>query len=131
MDGHFLRIICGDQMQYHCGTGGVNVKMETLFVLFKLKPGVSMEDYRQFSQRVDQKATTSCPDVFQFRVHEVKVVARGEQQYQVAEMIDVESYAAWRRFWDGEDMRAVRTEWGKLCDADSMLLLCTERIPMT
>ena len=57
--------------------------MMYVFFMYKLKPGVKIEDYRKFSQDLDQKITPHQPGIKRFEVYEVK--GRGMENLPIRE----------------------------------------------
>ena len=102
--------------------------MQRVFVMYKLKPGVSMDDYRKWSQEVDQKITPHQPGVKSFKVFEIKGAEKGTPPYQIVEDIEVESWEAWQKVVSGEGMKKVITEWNNYGDADTLIAVYGDQI---
>jgi len=102
--------------------------MERVFVMYKLKPGVSMSDYKKWSQKVDQKITPSQPGVKSFKVFEIKGAEGGTPPYQIVEDIEVGSWEAWQKVLKGEGMKKVMSEWPNYGDANSAVVVHGDQI---
>ena len=102
--------------------------MQRVFVMYKLKPGVSMDDYRKWSQEVDQKITPYQPGVKSFKVFEIKGAEKGTAPYQIIEDIEVEDWEAWQKVVSGEGMKKVVTEWNNYGDADTLIAVYGDQI---
>lgn len=102
--------------------------MPRAFAMYNLKPGVTMEQYRQFSREIDQKITPTQPHVQRFEVYEIKGRDQGKPPYQILEVIDVDSFEGWIQTTQGEGMKKVVEEWNKLCDPSSMVHIWGEKI---
>ena len=79
--------------------------MQKVFVMYKLKPGVKLEDYREWSISLDQKVTPFQPGVHRFEVYEIEGAEKGESPYMIVEDIDVDSWEAWQKAVKSDAMR--------------------------
>lgn len=102
--------------------------MQRVFVMYKLKPGVSMDDYKKWSKEVDQKITPYQPGVKSFKVFEIKGAEKGTSPYRIVEDIEVESWEAWQKVVSGEGMKKVVTEWNNYGDADTLITVYGNQI---
>jgi hypothetical protein len=96
--------------------------MDKLLILYRLKPGVKLEDYKRWSREVDQKTTPFQPGVKSFQVYELG----SNPLYHVAEDIEVEDADNYPP--KTKAMNRVVGEWEKYCDASSVLTLRGKRI---
>ncbi len=69
--------------------------MHKIYVMYKLKKGVTMDQYKQWSKEIDQRITPGQPGMIRFEVYEIKGADKGEPFVQVVEDIEVEDYDAW------------------------------------
>ena len=97
--------------------------MQRLIVMYNLKPGVSMEDYKKYSIEVEQKIVPSLPGVFRFEVFEVKDEESSNTNSKIIEDVDVESKEAWQKALDSDVMKPVSEQWAKY--GDVVLLVCS------
>ena len=102
--------------------------MQKVFVMYKLKPGVTMEEYRKWSISLDQKVTPFQPGCHRFEVYEIEGAEKGESPYQIVEDIDVESWEAWQKVVAGEGMKEVIETWGKYGDESTLKVIYGKKI---
>lgn len=97
--------------------------MQRVFMMYNLKPGVKMDEYKRWSREVDQKITPNQPGVRSFKVFEIKGAEKGVSPYQIVENIEVESWEAWQKVVKSEAMKKVVSEWGNYGDADGQVTM--------
>jgi hypothetical protein len=102
--------------------------MQKVFVMYKLKPGVKIEDYRKWSITLDQVVTPFQPKVHRFEVYEIEGTDKGEITYQIVEDIDVESWEAWQEVTASEGMKEVVKTWDNYGDSSTMKVLYGKKI---
>ena len=102
--------------------------MQKVFVLYRLKPGVKLEDYRKWSVNKDQKTTPFQPSVHRFEVYEIEGAEKGQSPYQIVEDIDVESWEAWQKVVKSEGMKQVVETWGKYGDESTLTVIYGKKI---
>jgi hypothetical protein len=102
--------------------------MQKVFVMYKLKPGVSIEAYRKWSVALDQKVTPFQPGVHRFEVYEIEGAEKGKPEYQIVEDIDVESWEAWQKVVASEAMREVVKTWGDYGDEATLRVIYGKKI---
>jgi hypothetical protein len=102
--------------------------MQRVFVMYRLKPGVTMEDYRRWSLTVDQATTPHQKGVISFEVNEIKGAEKGESPYQVVEDICVESWEAWQETLKGQGMKQVVEEWESYGDGSTLVTVFGNKI---
>ena len=102
--------------------------MQKIFVMYKMKPGVSIEEYRKWSLGLDQKVTPFQPGVHRFEVYEIEGAEKGEPQYQIVEDVDVESWEAWQKVASSDAMKEVADTWGKYGDASTLHVIYGKKI---
>lgn len=102
--------------------------MEKVFVMYRLKPGVSIEDYRKWSVSVDQKITPFQPGVHRFEVYEIQGAEKGESPYMIVEDVDVDSWEAWQKAVQGDGMKEVVESWAKYGDESTMITIYGKKI---
>ena len=94
-------------------------------MMYRLKSGVKIDDYKKWSLEVDQKITPYQPGVKSFQVYEINRVENGAA-YQILEDIDVEKAENYPP--KTEAMDRVVAEWGKYCDASSVVTIHGQKI---
>jgi len=102
--------------------------MQKVFVMYKLKPGVKIEDYRKWSTTVDQVITPFQPNVYRFEVYEIEGTDKGEITYQIVEDIDVESWEAWQAVTSSEGMKEVVRTWDNYGDSSTLKIIYGNKI---
>jgi hypothetical protein len=102
--------------------------MQKVFVMYRLKPGVSIEDYKKWSVEVDQKITPFQPGCYRFEVYEIEGAEKGESPYQIVEDIDVESWESWQKVVASPGMKKVVESWGKYGDESTLKVIYGRKI---
>lgn len=102
--------------------------MQKVFVLYKLKPGVSIEDYRKWSVSLDQKVTPFQPGVHRFEVYEIEGAEKGKSPYMIVEDVDVESWEAWQKVVAGDAMKEVVKTWGDYGDESTLTVIYGKKV---
>jgi hypothetical protein len=102
--------------------------MHKIFVMYKLKPGVTMEQYKQWSKEVDQRITPGQPGMIRFEVYEIKGAEKGEPSFQVVEDAEVEDFDAWLETCRKPGMAYVQETVAKLIDESTLQVIYGERI---
>lgn len=94
-------------------------------MLYKLKKGVSLEEYIDFSKNIDQPLVKSYKPVIDFAIN---YVAGPEKIWDLFEVIKVESWEEWEEITKTEKMKKHDIEWKKYIDADSVKIIYGDRI---
>lgn len=94
--------------------------MQKVFVSYKLKPGVSMEQYLAWSSAIDQRITPGQKGVIRFEVYRIEGAENGEPFCQIVEDIEVESYEAFAATVAGPGMAYVIETIGELVDTSTI-----------
>ena len=109
--------------------------MPKVVVIYKLKPGATMEQYKKFSKEIDQVITPKQKVVEKFEVYEVDEYIRGAGEiqkdnppYQVFELIDVKDFGEWIRTTQSEGFKPVGDGWVKVGDAGTIIVLSGKKI---
>lgn len=102
--------------------------MEKVFVLYKLKPGVSIEQYRNWSVNLDQKVTPFQPGVHRFEVYEIKGAEIGESPYRIIEDVDVDSWDEWQKVMASDAMKEILETWDNYGDRSTIIALYGKKI---
>lgn len=87
-----------------------------------------MDAYKKWSREVDQKTTPRQPGVKSFQAFEIKGKGAGNVEYQVFEVIDVDSYEAWQKILKSEGMKKIEAEWPNYGDENSQVVVYGEKI---
>ena len=102
--------------------------MEKVFVMYRLKPGVSIEDYKKWSISVDQKVIPFQPGIHRFEVYEIKGAEKGESPYMIIEDVDVDSWEDWLKAVESDEMREVVKTWGEYGDESTLIVIYGKKI---
>ena len=102
--------------------------MHKIFVMYRLRKGVNMEQYKQWSKEIDQRITPGQPGLIRFEVYEIKGSDKGEPFVEVVEDIEVEDFDAWMETCLQPGMAYVQETIGKLIDESTLKIVYGERI---
>lgn len=102
--------------------------MQKVFVTYNLKPGVTLEQYTEWSRAVDQQITPGERGVIRFEVYAIEGVISGKQFYQIIEDIEVVDHETWVKSMTGPGMDYVRETFPIFADADSMSMVYGSKI---
>ncbi|MCX6090270.1 MAG: hypothetical protein NTX88_07885 [Candidatus Atribacteria bacterium] len=102
--------------------------MQKIFSMYRLRPGVTVEEFRKWSVSMDQKVTPFQPGVYRFEVYEIEGTDQGEITYQIVEDIDAESWEAWQKVLKSESQQEVVKTWEELCDPSSLKVFYGRKI---
>lgn len=102
--------------------------MQKVFVMYKLKPEVSIEDYRKWSVSLDQKVTPFQPGVYRFEVYAIKGAEKGESPYQIVEDIEVESFKQWQKIVNSKAMKEVIETWSNYGDESTLKVIYGKKV---
>ena len=99
-----------------------------VIVLYKLKQGVSLKEYCEWSLQVDQRLTPAQPAVNRFEPHVVIGGEGGGEKYAIFEDLEVESWEAWQKALTSEEMKPVVEGWPKVADESSLVIVYGKRV---
>ena len=99
-----------------------------VIVLYKLKQGVSLDQYREWSLRVDQRLTPAQPTVNRFEPYVIVGGEGGGGQFAVFEDLEVESWEAWQKTLSSDEMKPVVEGWPLVADESSLMVFYGHRI---
>lgn len=103
--------------------------MQKVLVMYKLRPGVTLDQYTSWSKQIDQRITPGQDGIIRFEVYAVQRVNGPEgAQYQVVEDIDVESWDAFERCVAGPGMAYVQETFPRYADESTLVTICGNRI---
>ncbi|WP_146607327.1 MULTISPECIES: antibiotic biosynthesis monooxygenase family protein [Spongiactinospora] len=97
--------------------------MQKIYVLYKLKPGVSPEEYIEWSKTVDQAITSKQKGVQSFRVFLLDGARGKESPWDVVEDIEADSWDAWEEVLKQPAMEAVVEGFRKYAERDSSIAI--------
>ena len=99
-----------------------------VFVIYNLKEGVDVEEYKRWSREVDQPTTSNMPGCHSFVVYLVRGEASGKTFPMVVEDIDVESWESWQETLKSEAFSQVMEEWPLYGVGKSAITVYCEKI---
>lgn len=102
--------------------------MHKIFVLYRLKKGVDMEQYKRWSKEIDQRITPAQPGMIRFEVYEVMGSDKGEPFVQVVEDIEVQDFDAWMETCRQPGRAYVQETIAELIDQSTLKIVYGERI---
>lgn len=102
--------------------------MHKIFVMYKLKKGVTIEQYKQWSREIDQRITPGQPGMIRFEVYEILGAEKGEPFVQVVEDIEVDDFHAWIETCKKPGMAYVQETIAKLIDDSTLQVIYGTRI---
>ena len=102
--------------------------MQKVFVMYKLRPGVSIERYMEWSRTVDQVITPFQPGIQRFEVYRIKGAEKGQSPYDIVEDMEVDSWEAYQETVAGPGMARVVKDWNELADPNSAVVIFGDKI---
>src|ERR1700729_1262066 len=97
--------------------------MQKLIVSYKLRPGVTLDQYKAWSCAVDQRITSTQPGIIRFEVYAVEGAQDGLPYCDIIEDIEVDSYDAFAKALEGEGMRYCVETFPRFVDVSSVRLV--------
>jgi hypothetical protein len=91
-----------------------------VFVTYRLKPGVTWEDYEKWSIEVDQPTAGHLPGIIRYEIYRIEGASEGEPFCDVVEDIEVESWADWADVNSYPVMQRVVEGWKALSDQSTV-----------
>ena len=109
--------------------------MSKVVVIYKLKPGATMAQYKKFSREIDQMITPKQKVVEKFEVFQVTQYLQGtggiekkNPPFEVFEIIDVKDFGDWIKTTQSAGFKPVGDGWAKVGDAGTLIMLSGEKI---
>ncbi|MEQ8964978.1 MAG: hypothetical protein RID91_04065 [Azospirillaceae bacterium] len=102
--------------------------MQKIFVMYRLKSGVSMERYKVWSREIDQRITPGQPGMIRFEVYEIEGAERGEPFVQIVEDIEVEDAQEWFATAGKPGMAYIQETIADLIDESTLQVIYGRRI---
>ena len=100
-----------------------------IFVLYRLRDSVSLDDYRRWSVEEDQPTLRTFGEISGFHVHQATAAAGSTASYSIVETIDVESAEAWEAITKADAVKALQPAFERYVDPDSLCILHADEIP--
>ncbi len=102
--------------------------MQKVFVTYKLRPGVTLDNYSSWSREIDQRITPGQKGVIRFEVYAIEGADKGEPFCQVVEDIEVDSFQVWKDVLKSDAMAYVNETAFKFIDESSLQMIFGSRI---
>lgn len=102
--------------------------MQKIFVLYKLKPHVTLEQYKAWSREIDQRITPGQPGMIRFEVYEILGAEKGIPFVQIVEDIEVEDALEWFETCKRSGMAYVQETIAQLIDESTLQVIFGQRI---
>jgi len=99
--------------------------MQTVMMVYNLKKGVSLEEYKKYSVEVDQPLVKSLPSVKEFNVY---FVIGPDKVWDIFETIIIEKWEKFEEETQTEEMLEADKEWRDWIDEDSLRIVFGEKI---
>lgn len=100
--------------------------MVTVFIAYRLAPGVTREEYRSWSRDIDQPTASRQPGVHSYSIYEAP---EGEDApWDFVEVIDADSREAWEAVNGYPEMKPVAERFFELCDRDSVTVTYATKV---
>jgi hypothetical protein len=105
--------------------------MQKIFVMYRLKEGVTMDQYKAWSREIDQRITPGQPGMIRFEVYAIEGAEKGEPFVQVVEDIEVVDAREWFATANKLGMAYVQETIAKLIDPSTLQVIYGSRIVAT
>jgi len=103
--------------------------MQKVLVMYKLRPGVTLDQYISWSKQIDQRITPGQAGIIRFEVYAVEhITGPDDVQYQVVEDIEVESWEAFQECVAGPGMAYVQETFPLYADEPTVVTICGSRV---
>lgn len=99
-----------------------------IIVLYRLRDGVSLDDYRRWSVDEDQPTLRSFDQISGFHVYEATAAEGSTADYSIVETIEVESASAWAEITEMDAVKALQPAFESYVDPASLCILQSEEI---
>ena len=99
--------------------------MQTILMVYNLKKGVNLEDYKEYSLKVDQPLVNNMKSVKEFNVF---FVLGPEKVWDIFETILIDDWDSFDRESQTDEMLEADREWREWIDEDSLKIVYGERI---
>ncbi len=102
--------------------------MPKVFAFYSLKPGVSREQFEEWSREVDQKVMIQQPGVTRFEVYRVEGAMAGAASFDFVEDIDVDDLDEWRSMTEREEVQPLIAPFEEMVEADQMVMVFGDKV---
>lgn len=102
--------------------------MVKVFITYDLAPGVTSEQYWEWSRTVDQPLASSQPGALEYEIYWMEGSSDGEPRCKIVEAIEAESREAWQRVNILETKAAAVDQFFQIADRDSTRVIYGTKI---
>jgi len=102
--------------------------MHKMFVMYRLKRGVTMDQYKAWSREIDQRITPGQPGMIRFEVYAIEGADKGEPFVDVVEDIEVTDFHQWMETSAKPGMAYVQETIAPLVDESTLKIIWGRRI---
>ena len=102
--------------------------MHKMFVMYRLKRGVTMDQYKAWSKEIDQRITPGQPGMIRFEVYAIEGADKGEPFVDVVEDIEVTNFQKWMETSTKAGMAYVQETIAHLVDESTLKIVWGTRI---
>jgi hypothetical protein len=99
-----------------------------LFLLYRLREGITPERYREWSLTRDQPTLRGCAGISEYRVFAVEDPDGANGPHTIVEHVDVADWETWKRVTTSGPMVAIGEDFQELVDTGSVITLRGEEI---
>jgi hypothetical protein len=99
-----------------------------IFVLYRLKDGVSFDEYRRWSLDADQPTLRAFKEITHFSVYSTTPTNESTATYTVVEMIEIENPESWSAVASSAELKALGPAFERFVDTASLCILHGEEI---
>ena len=99
--------------------------MKTVLMVYKLKRGVSIEEYKKWSREVDQPLINSFDVIKEF---DIQCVVGPDKRWDCFEIVKVESIEAFEKLMRSDVIKKQVEDFEMFADKDSIRLVYGEKI---
>ena len=93
-----------------------------LLLLYKLREGVTRDEYRKWSLERDQPTLTACEGISRYTVFDVGA-DDGEPAYDIVEYVEVADWATWRKVTTTGPMVPIGEDFQRLVETTTVITL--------
>lgn len=102
--------------------------MVKVFITYRLNEDVTREQYREWSRTVDQPLASRQPGVLTYEIYEIAGAGSGDPPYDIVEVIEAESWAAWQAVNDQPEMKEAVEQFFQIAKRGSVSVTYGEKI---
>lgn len=105
--------------------------MQKVFVSYRLKSGITLEQFMDWSREIDQRIIMRQPGIIRFEVYAVMGAETGDPYCEIIEDIEADSFEAFQAAVAGDDMAYCRETFPLFVDESTVQVIYGDRIAPT